>query len=329
MKRAIFGLLLIVVLSLAGLIAMYWAPDADKNEIISKYSNEASQFFDTADGTRIHFRDEGVRSGPVLLLVHGNNASLHTWEPMVSELSDTFRLISFDLPGHGLTGPSAKRDYTATGFFESITAVFEHLDIEHATIVGNSMGGWLSWRYALAFEDRISSLILIDSNGAIVDEPVTPYAAGQFLDTKFGQFVGRRIAPRSLTRKSLNQVIWDDVLVTEALVNRYRDLALYPGNRGAMIERRSVDREPEYWDKISDIEQPVLILWGEHDKTIPPSHAHAFHDALGNSELIIYPDAAHNAMEELPVQVATDIRNWYVRAVRVTEPELSETEKDG
>ncbi|MGV0033428.1 MAG: alpha/beta fold hydrolase [Candidatus Azotimanducaceae bacterium WSBS_2022_MAG_OTU7] len=61
----------------------------------------------------MHYRDEGNASGYPLVLVHGSNASLHTWEPWVSLLGDDYRIISLDLPGHGLTGGVPDGDYSS------------------------------------------------------------------------------------------------------------------------------------------------------------------------------------------------------------------------
>lgn len=55
-----------------------------------------------------------------LVLLHGSNASLHTWEPWVEEIGGVLRIVTVDLPGHGLTGPSSERDYTYTGMMKFV-----------------------------------------------------------------------------------------------------------------------------------------------------------------------------------------------------------------
>ena len=73
-------------------------------EVDAKYTSDTSQFFTMRNGARIHFRDEGNPNGPAVVLVHGSNASLHTWEPWVAILGESYRIITMDLPAHGLTG---------------------------------------------------------------------------------------------------------------------------------------------------------------------------------------------------------------------------------
>src|SRR5258707_209446 len=78
-------------------------PDIPHAVLDRKYANPRSRFFDAPDGGRIHYRDEGRADRPTIVLVHGYCASLHTWEPWVERLRAHYRLISVDLPGHGLT----------------------------------------------------------------------------------------------------------------------------------------------------------------------------------------------------------------------------------
>ncbi len=320
MKTFIIKTILLIFALILTIGVAFWTPDADKDELISKYSNQYSQFVLSSDGSRIHYRNEGLAEGPVLVLLHGNHASLHTWEPLVAELSDTFRLISIDFPGHGLTGPNTARDYSANALIQSVNTVLDHLNVQHALVAGNSMGGWIAWRFALQYPDRVAGLVLIDASGAITDEPIRLYTAAKISRSKIGQLITPRITPKFLVRKSLTQVMWNDDSVSDELVDRYWDLARYPGNRIAMVDRMQVDREPGFWHRIGDIDKPALILWGEHDQTIPVSHARAFNAALENSQLKIYANAAHAPMEEQPTQVAADIRAWYDKTISVVVP---------
>jgi alpha-beta hydrolase superfamily lysophospholipase len=83
----------------AGLIAVLWAvfatPDIPVATLKAKYASAASQFVEVSPGTTIHVRDEGPRAGAVVVLVHGSNASLHTWEPWVQRLTAKgYRVVS-------------------------------------------------------------------------------------------------------------------------------------------------------------------------------------------------------------------------------------------
>ena len=111
-------------------------PDTDAVEMRAKYGGPASRFAETSDGMAVHYRDQGCRECPAVILVHGSNSSLHTFEPLVEILEDHYRLISYDQPGHGLTGPHPRDDYTASGMIQALVAVTEATGVEQFAIAG-------------------------------------------------------------------------------------------------------------------------------------------------------------------------------------------------
>ena len=84
----------------------------------------------------------------------------------------------------------------------------------------------------------------------------------------------------------------------------------FPGNRAAIAHRVNTSREPEVWDQIGNIKQPVLLLWGEQDVVVPFSDTKLYQQKLPQSKLVSYPNASHLPMEELPIDVAQDIDQW-------------------
>ncbi|QJB68675.1 alpha/beta fold hydrolase [Parasphingorhabdus halotolerans] len=315
-------LIRILLILLAVLIAAFFifrTPDTDRAEMIAKYSNSASQFVDDGAGGTIHYRDEGNKAGIPLLLIHGSNGHLQTWEPLVKLLGDKYRLISLDLPGHGLTGPHGADDYSADANIASATKVLDTVGVDKAYWVGNSMGGWLTWRAGLSVPDRTLGLVLIDASGAQVDEKVKPYLGARLAQTSIGQWVMPHITPKSLIKSSLEQNYAKPELITDELVTRYWEMLRFPGNRQAAVLRMNTKREPEKWAEVGNLKMPVLLLWGEQDTVIPLSHAKAFEAAISGSTLITYPDAGHLPMEETPEQVARDIDAWITGVTNAAE----------
>lgn len=309
----------VCVLLIASLI-IFWTPDADRADMLRKYSSVSSQFVTDQNGMAIHYREEGNPDGSVIVLLHGSGASLHTWEDMIAELSDTYRLISLDLPGHGLTGPDPKRDYSAASMMDAVETVMDKAGIERAVIAGNSMGGWVSWRFALHAPERVSGLILVDASGPQIAEKPNLYLAARITDSALGRMLTPKITPKPLVRKTLTQVMYDDTAITDELIDRYWELTRFPGNRQAMNDRARTDREAEYWKRVGEINVPVLILWGQHDVTTPLAFAHAFDAKIADTRLKIYPNAAHLPMEEIPADVARDIRDWMETAFPNARP---------
>ena len=155
-SAAIFTLLIISIYN-----SIYF--DIPRNEIISKHTKGSSEFLELEDGSKIHFRDEGNEAGKVILLIHGFNGSLFNYEPLVPHLSDNYRVISLDLPAHGLTGAVKSDLYSHEGFEKVIKEVIEILEVDSFYFVGHSMGGMIAWRYALNNLDKLDGLIMIGS----------------------------------------------------------------------------------------------------------------------------------------------------------------------
>lgn len=309
MKKTIRIILLLLVL-LGAAFFVFRTPDTDRTVMIAKYGNEASRFVDDGHGAKIHYRDEGSRDGPALLLIHGSNSMLQTWEPLVALLGDKYRLISLDLYGHGLTGPNPTGAYDADTNIAAAVRVLDTVGVDKAYWVGNSMGGWLTWRAGLSVPERTSGLVLIDAAGAQVEQKIQPYLGARLARSSIGQILLPEITPRFLVKSSLEENFAQPERLTEALVDRYWELLRFPGNRKAAVDRANAPREPEKWAEVGELKMPVLLLWGEQDKVIPLSHARAFAAAIPGGKLITYADAGHLPMEETPEQVARDIDVW-------------------
>src|SRR5689334_5600569 len=128
---------LIVLIVIAGLLAiaavLLSAADIPRATLEAKYATPPSQFAELSyhnTTARAHYRIRGPHDAPVLLLLHGSNASLFTWEPWAKRLSDRFRVVSVDLPGHGLTGPVANHDYSAAGMVAFVTAFADKIGLQ-------------------------------------------------------------------------------------------------------------------------------------------------------------------------------------------------------
>ena len=309
MKKTIRIILVLLVLLVAAFF-IFRTPDTDRAEMIAKYGNDASRFLEDGHGGKIHYRDEGKMDGQAIFLIHGSNSSLQTWEPLVALLGEKYRLISLDLFGHGLTGPNPTGAYDADTNIAAAVRVLDAVGVDQAYWVGNSMGGWLTWRAGLSVPERTAGLALIDASGAQVEEKGQVYLGARLAQSWIGQMLLPEITPRFLVKSSLEESVARPERLSEELVDRYWELLRFPGNRQASLDRARTPRQPEKWADVGSLEMPVLLLWGEQDKVVPASHAKAFSSAIPETKLIIYPDVGHLPMEETPEQVARDIDDW-------------------
>lgn len=325
------GLLIVVAVAFAALSTS----DTDKRTMIAKYSLDSSSVVDGPDGLRVHYTDQGCRTCPALVLVHGSNASLHTFIPIIELLEDRFRIIAYDQPGHGLTGPHPRDDYSAAGYAAALDVVLEHLGVKEFALAGNSMGGWVSWRYALENPNRLTALILIDASGApppAEAEQRRLYLGARIMRHPVGRWLARYITPRSIIKQSLLDTVADESLVTDKLIDRYWELLRFPGNRRAAGIRAVTDREDHKADRLSEISAPTLIIWGAEDRVTPPYDADTFDAIIPNSQKVVFPGVGHVPMEEAPKQTADTINVFLsTKMLKSSSGEFSpssETEED-
>ena len=198
-------------------------------KLIEKYTDENSSFIDI-DGVNVHYRIEG--EGEPILLIHGTFSSLHTYDAWTEILKENYKVIRFDLPGFGLTGPHPKNKYTIDKYADFISEFLDVLEIEPCVVVGNSLGGWLSWEFTLKYPERVSKMVLIDAAGYINDRNFPlPFVIAQtpVLRNVFNY------VPKAVVRRFVRQVFCDQSKVTEEIVERYFDLFHREGNMEAFV----------------------------------------------------------------------------------------------
>ncbi len=293
-------LLLAAVLVLA---IWLWTPDRPIEQLEARYADGPEDFLELA-GTRVHVRDTGPRGAPAVILLHGFGASLHTWEPWAQALADEFRVIRFDLPGGGLSGPDATGDYSDARSMEILHALQTRLGLARASLVGNSLGGRIAWRFAAEYPERVERLVLISPDGFAspgFEYGVAPKVPGWLTAMRF-------VLPRAVLRANLAVAYAQPQTLTAEAIERYHDLLRAPGNRQALIDRMAqvvlVPPEP----LLRRIDAPVLLLWGERDGMIPMANADDYLAALPDARLVSFPELGHVPHEEAPARALEPVR---------------------
>jgi pimeloyl-ACP methyl ester carboxylesterase len=316
--RRIATLLVILVAVAAGLVYFLSTPDMPDSVLMAKYGQPPSRLLALPGGTRAHYRDYMADSAsmpdatPTLVLLHGSNASLHTWEPWVRQFSSSMRVITVDLPGHGLTGATVEADYSPEGMVAFVDSFTRTLGLAQFVLGGNSMGGHIAWRYTLAHPERVSKLVLVDPGGITMPGMDTPQPmAFRLARSAFAAPLLRRVTPRSLFAKTIKQAFYDKSLVTEQMIDRYWELNRRPGTREATFARFKLPRfDPANMPRLHEIAVPTLVLWGREDVLLPVAYAEYFRQTIPQVQVIIYDRCGHLPMEEVPARSAEDVRRF-------------------
>lgn len=307
--KLVAGLVLLVVALIGVGVTLTWAPDRSVDELRTRWAPPPSQFVDVA-GMNVHLRDEGPREDPLpIVLLHGTSASLHTWDGWVDGLKAERRVIRFDLPGFGLTGPFADDDYRVEHYVSFIAAVLDRLGVTRVILVGNSFGGELAWETALAYPERIAGQILVDAAGYPLAAQSMPIGFRLARMPVFNRLMLVTL-PRGVIESSVRNVYGDPSRVTPELIDRYYELTLRAGNRAALPQRFAQMRPGEHSDRIVRISTPTLILWGGQDRLIPPAMGERFEHDIAGSRRVVFEALGHVPHEEDPQQTLAAARDF-------------------
>lgn len=292
---------------LAGAIAWSWEPDRQLGQLVARWAPEPSRFIEL-DGMQVHIRDTGPRNDAApLLLLHGMSSSLHSFEGWQSALQGERRVISVDLPGFGLTGPSPQGDYRIEVYTRFVLRLLDTLEVKRVVLAGNALGGEIAWQTALLAPERVQKLILIDADGyqpAVLSMPL----GFQIASMRGLRWVSERILPRPLMAASLRSVFGEPARVTQERIDRYFELNLRVGNRRALFQRMDQATFGESAPLIRRITQPTLVLWGERDEMISPDLGSRFCEDIPRCRLVTFPKLGHLPQEEDPAATLQAIR---------------------
>lgn len=288
----------------AGLVAV-WAPDVPVSALQSRWALAPSQFV-AVDGLLVHLRDEGPRDDPFpIVLLHGTSDSLHTWDGWAAVLKTRRRVIRFDLPGFGLTGPSPNHDYSISAYVRFVSAMMDQLAVQRFVLGGNSLGGQIAWEAAVAMPQRVQQLVLVDAGGYALPADEVPLAM------RLARIKGLRLGleyvlPRGLVWAGLRNVYGNPAKVTPELVDRYYDMALRAGNRRALGYRMDLGFS-DGSVRIKTLTLPTLIVWGGRDRLIPLQSGRQFARDIVYSRLVVFDDLGHLPHQEDPQQTVGEL----------------------
>jgi pimeloyl-ACP methyl ester carboxylesterase len=259
-------------------------------------------------GHDVAFRTDG--SGPVLLLVHGMASSSATWLPVLPALAENFTVVAPDLLGHGESA-KPRSDYSLGAHASGLRDLLVMLGHDRVTPVGRSFGGGVVMQFAYQFPDWCERMVLV-SSGGLGDEVnamlrilalpgaeyLLPPAFTMWVHDTVGSItsglrhVGVRPGP-GLTEAWDSYASLVDPAARSAFFNTLRSVVDPAGQRVSATDRL-------YLTSLL----PTLIMWGEKDRIIPVSHAHATHDAIPGSRLEVFEGAGHYLQCERPERFA-------------------------
>jgi len=236
------------------------------------------------NGIQMNYELMGDKGREVVMLSHSLASSLNMWEPQMDVLSRHFRVLAYDIRGHGGAEATAP-PYTLAQLADDAVALLDALHIERVHWVGISMGGMIGQCMALSRPERLKSLSLCDTAA------VVPPEAGPVWQERID--LARREGMAPLVQPTLERWFTPAFLGSNPpVVDRIRQQILDTPVDGYIGCSEAI-RRLNYLDRLHEIRVPTLIMVGENDPGTPVEASRAMHERISGSRLVILPSAFH------------------------------------
>jgi pimeloyl-ACP methyl ester carboxylesterase len=239
----------------------------------------------TVFGQSIHYYEAG--QGPTVILLHGLGANAGIWVANIGPLSAHYHVIAPDQIGFGHSDKPLI-DYKIATFVDFLYGFMQTQKIAKATLVGNSLGGWIAVEFAIQHPEMVEKLVLVDAGG-LSFESASPTI---------------NLNPASLddTKKVLGVVFYNQAMVTDMAVAAVFARHL-KDNDGYTIRRFMdgiVTTDQREDTKLSSVHAPTLVVWGANDALLPLSMGERFHAGIAGSKLVAIKECGHIPQLEMP-----------------------------
>jgi pimeloyl-ACP methyl ester carboxylesterase len=232
-----------------------------------------------ARAKQIHYKSAGV--GKPVILLHGLSGSSRWWKKNVAYLAGRFNIHLIDLQGFG---QSNKSRFTLNEAAQVVIKWMDYMEIEQASIIGHSMGGYITLDLAANFPERIDRLVLVDAVAMPMERSLFGKAAGLLQAIRY-------------TEADFLPVFANDVWRTGART-------LFSATRSVMAA--------DLRDQVAQVRAPTLIVWGKNDTILPVKLGRKLHQRLPQAEFCLVEGAGHNPMWDQP-QTFNRVVTWFLQ----------------
>jgi pimeloyl-ACP methyl ester carboxylesterase len=236
----------------------------------------------TVYGAKIHYVEAG--SGPVVVLLHGLGGNTTNWQFNIAALAQKYRVVVLDQIGFGKSDKPLI-NYRIATYVDFLDAFLKELKIERASLVGNSMGGWVAASYALAHPERVERLVLVDAAGLMPAQ-----------DLDMALLMKLNPSTREGMKELVSRVFYNKVIfMSDAFIDASMVARINAGD-GYTIRSltESILRREDFLDKsLSAIKSPTLVIWGREDGLLPLADGQRFQKEIPGAQLVVFEQCGH------------------------------------
>ncbi|MCW5879217.1 MAG: alpha/beta fold hydrolase [Anaerolineales bacterium] len=255
-----------------------------------------------SDGATYYQQAGPPRRQPVIL-IHGFSVPQFIWDPTFDVLTAAgLHVIRYDLFGRGYSD-RPRQPYDKALFMRQLADLMDALKLPRADLVALSMGGPLAAEFAFRFPKRVAKLALIDPAGFELGLPAAVQALRLPLLGELALGVLGRFGRRSLIESMLTDFYQPSQVTLDYFVPRYQEQMQYRGFKRAILStfrRGLLDEDLQVYQRLGQGGKPVLLIWGQHDQTVPFHHHQTFQQLVPQAEFHAIPAAGHLPHFERP-----------------------------
>ncbi len=249
-------------------------------------------------GQTLKYVEKG--EGKTLILLHGLGSNSERWIYNIDELSKSYNVISLEQIGFGYSD-KPKVPYRGATLVEFLNEFMNQKGIKKATLIGNSMGGWVSALFAVNHPEKLDKLVLVDPafllglpDDANTDDiyafanPSTIEGMAKY--TKRIYFQNEKLLkPENLKQNLIKKLSWNDGYTVYQIIK-------------SLIQRKDL-----MVNSLDDIKAKTLIIQGRHDPIVPMKTIETLKEKIKNNVTLIYENSGHSPMAEEPVKFNEDV----------------------
>jgi 2-hydroxy-6-oxonona-2,4-dienedioate hydrolase len=237
----------------------------------------------TVFGAKIRYLEAGDAAKPTVILLHGLGSQADSWQLNIAALAQNFHVVAPDQIGFGKSDKPLLK-YRVGTYVDFLDKFMSELKIEKASLVGNSMGGWVAGLTAIKYPNRVEKIVLADAAGILPKE------------VDLNQIYQLNNSTRDEIRANLKLIFANPALQNnEALVDQFftqRVMANDGYTINSLIE--SIKRREDFLDtRLGEIKKPTLIIWGKQDGLLPLADGEKFNKGIAGSELVVFDNCGH------------------------------------
>ncbi|MFA7033531.1 MAG: alpha/beta hydrolase [Bacteroidales bacterium] len=259
------------------------------------------EFFATAGGISVHISDT-QKGDNCLILLHGYLETMYIWNEFIDLISDDYRVIAIDLPGHGLSGSTQVNtmDFDA----QTVKEVLDKCGVQHASIGGHSLGGYVALACCDLYPEVFDKLILFNSHP--FPDPVEKVndrgrEIGIIENGKLGVLASASI-PKMYSNVNLRRLD-DKIMETVEICDAHDPQGIVASIKGMM-------QRPDRQEFLLNTKIPVLLIYGQTDNFMQAEMIDKLKDKFKNVKFLEAPLTGHNSFLEAPDIVLKGVKEF-------------------